>query len=468
MNTKSYFSKNKFFNNIIDEYYQSDPDCRWIKHDVPHNYSDVCDVDCFHVNKIIDCRILSQLEGVELLGNKKHQYKLMEQKKPQSIGDYIPKTYMFNKQNIQNLRQVFNNHKGKFIVKPDNSLSRIGITIITKYTQLYNYINRSPLYCDWILQEYVDNPLLYNGKKFHFRVFALLVKDARELKVYMYNKSFMYLANNKYKINIVDNESHLSGESSRDNVKVYPEDFTSYYGDQYIMVINEQLRDIIKNTIDPCAIYLKCHNDNIDEHIGFKLIGYDILIDKFNKCHLAEINIRQISLKYPPGDFKKTMYTNLLNLIHYPEKPTEFTHVTTIRNKNIVVRTLNDASHGERDSRETNNRDKINKDRDKRIEHFINKTEQCGEKDIKNTINMNKNTKISTQNNAKNENNAYETYDPDDPDNYPESDIEKPPDNMLTKLMNMDFKNLNKEEKYLLYGTIFLIILVIIGVVTSL
>ena len=62
---------------------------------------------------------------MELLGNKKHQYKLMEQKKPQSIGDYIPKTYMFNKQNIQNLRQVFNNHKGKYtptVIKNNNTI----------------------------------------------------------------------------------------------------------------------------------------------------------------------------------------------------------------------------------------------------------------------------------------------------------------------------------------------------------
>jgi hypothetical protein len=451
MNTKSYFSKNAFFNDIIDEYYQNDPDCRWIKHETPHNYSDVCDIDFHHQNKILDCRIISQIDGVELLGNKKHQYRLMELGKPNSIGDYIPRTYIFNTQTIRNLAPVFKKSRGKFIVKPDNSLCRQGITIITRYNQLYNYINKSVLRGDWILQDYVEHPLLYNNRKFHFRIYALLVRDSKDLKVYIYNKSFMYFANNKYKINTVDNESHLSGESSPDNVKVYPEDFAGYFGDQYLMVINEQFRKIVMNTIEPSAIYLKCSNDRIPGHKAFKLIGYDILIDKYNKCYLAEINVRQISLKYPPPGFRETLYTHLLDTIHYPEKPTEFTMVTTIRNRHIVRKTL--ASPEQANNKKTQS--DPDKDRKERIEHFINKSENQNIKEtLKGTLK------------GKGASNAAKDIS-DDISDISENDGG---DNksLLSKLLNMDFKNLEKEEKYLVYGTLILIILVIIGVVTTL
>ena len=447
MNTKSYFSKNAFFNDIIDEYYQNDPDCRWIKHETPHNYSDICDIDFHHQNKIQDCRIISQIDGVELLGNKKHQYRLMELGKPNSIGDYIPRTYMFNTQTIRNLVPVFKKSRGKFIVKPDNGTFRRGVSIITSYNQLYNYINRSPYKCNWILQDYVENPLLYNGRKFHFRVYALLVRDARDLKVYIYNKSFMYFANNKYKINTVDNESHLSGESSPDNVKVYPEDFTGYFGDQYVMVINEQLREIVKNTIEPGAIYLKCRNDRIPGHKAFKLIGYDILIDKYNKCYLAEINMRLITFKYPPPGFRETLYTHLLDTIHYPEKPTEFTLITTIRNRHIVRKTL--APPDNTIPPDTD------KERKERINNFINKSDNQNIKEtLKGTLK------------DKNESNVVK----DISDNISDTSENDGEDNksLLNKLLNMDFKNLEKEDKYLVYGTLILIILVIIGVVTSL
>jgi hypothetical protein len=453
MNTKSYFSKNAFFNDIIDEYYQNDPDCRWIKHETPHNYSDVCDIDFHHQNKILDCRIISQIDGVELLGNKKHQYRLMELGKPNSIGDYIPRTYIFNTQTIRNLAPVFKKSRGKFIVKPDNGTFRRGVSIITSYNQLYNYINKSPYKCNWILQDYVEHPLLYNGRKFHFRVYALLVRDAKDLKVYIYNKSFMYFANNKYKINAVDNESHLSGESSPDNVKVYPEDFTGYFGDQYVMVINEQLREIVKNTIEPGAIYLKCRNDRIPGHKAFKLIGYDILIDKYNKCYLAEINMRLITFKYPTSGFKETLYTHLLDTIHYPEKPTEFTMVTTIRNRQIVRKTLTPPTSSNNNKNPPSDPDK---DRKERIEYFINK---CDNQNIKETLKKGTLKDKGAFNVAKDiSDDISDISENDGGDNK----------SLLNKLLNMDFKNLEKEEKYLVYGTLILIILVIIGVITSL
>mgnify|MGYP003682035655 FL=1 len=422
---KSYYSRNAFFNDIIDEYYKNDPNTRWIKHDEPQNFSYICDIDFHHQNKVIDCRIISQINGIELLGNKKLQYRLMEQYKPESIGDYIPRTYLFNRSNINYLKNVLKSSK-KYIIKPENGLSIKGVTIINDYTSLYNEIKNSQYKCNWILQDYVENPLLYNGRKFHFRIYVLLVRDSYELKVHMYNKGFMYFANKKYKINSIDNESHLSGESSRNNVKVYPEDFSGYFGDQYIQTINDQLRKIIKNTIEPVAVYLKSKNENIPGFKAFKLLGYDILIDKFNKCYLAEINTRQISLKYPPPEFKKEMYTHLLYIIHYPNKPTEFTHVNTITNKVIIKKSIKNPNPSETID------DSCVDNSDKRIEHFKNSCDASNTKKINKINNLNsRNDKLS----------------------------------LFSKLAN--FKTWEEDEKLVLYVTIVLLIIVIIGIYTS-
>ena len=468
-NTKSYYSNNKFFNNIIDEYYKNDPDCRWIKHGDSRDYTYICDIDFHKTHLINNCSIISQIDGIELLGNKKHQYRLMELNKPESIGDFIPKTYIFNTQTIRKLIPVFEKSKIKYIVKPDNSLCRKGVSIIINYNQLYNYINKSPYKCNWILQEYIEHPLLYNEKKFHFRVFVLLIKNAQNLKVYIYNKHFMYFADNKYRINKLDNESHLSGETRPENVKIYPEDFTGYFGDQYLMKINEQIRNIVQQTIEPCDIYLKCSNDNISGYKAFKLLGYDILIDKYNKCYLAEINVRQISVKYPPQDFKKTFYTNLLNTIHYPEKPTEFVLVTTIPNRNIIYKTMNNNNNNNHNDNNhndnNNNNDPAADERSNRINKFINDSDK---QNIEKTLSNKSNNEINNNIN----NLSYLEMDSDDLED-PESNsmIKQNKSDIFTgfsKFIKIDLRKLTTIEKTLLYITIFLVILVFIGVITTL
>ena len=47
---------------------------------------------------------------------------------------------------------------------------------------------------------YISNLLLYKSKKMHLRVYALLVKNKKFFKCYMYNDGYMYIADNKYEL----------------------------------------------------------------------------------------------------------------------------------------------------------------------------------------------------------------------------------------------------------------------------
>jgi len=269
----------------------------------------------------------------------------------------------------------------------------------------------------------------------------------------------MYFADNKYRINKLDNESHLSGETRPENVKIYPEDFTGYFGDQYLMKINEQIRNIVQQTIEPCDIYLKCSNDNISGYKAFKLLGYDILIDKYNKCYLAEINVRQISVKYPPRDFKKTIYTNLLNTIHYPEKPTEFVLVTTIPNRNIIYKTMNNNNNN------NNNNNPAADERSNRINKFINDSDK---QNIEKTLSNKSNNEINNNIN----NLSYLEMDSDDSEDHESNSMIKQNKSegfaRFSNFIKINLSNLTTIEKTLLYITIFLVILVFLGVITTL
>jgi hypothetical protein len=105
----------------------------------------------------------------------------------------------------------------------------------------------------------------------------------------------------------------LSGESSKDNVFYIPEDIINNFGKkvwedkiypQFIKITRETLKSALEHLQCP-AVKQKC----------FKIMGYDILIDKDFKCYLAEINVRDVTYKYPNEEFRESFYKNILKLV---------------------------------------------------------------------------------------------------------------------------------------------------------
>ena len=229
---------------------------------------------------------------------------------------YIPFTIIFDKSNINKLMITMKTMDDKkWIIKPENGLSRRGISVINNWLELRDYINKTHIN-DWVLQEYIGNPLLLNKKKFHFRVYAIFIKTENNVSVYIKNNGFIYTANKEYLEVMNDNDRLLSGESSKDNVYYFPKDIINLVGIQnYRKYIFPQFIKIVKETIFSTIDTLKCPNLKNKNHKCFKIFGYDILIDNNLKCYLAEINARNISYKYPSKNFIKTFYDDILKLV---------------------------------------------------------------------------------------------------------------------------------------------------------
>jgi len=307
----NYTTNNVYFNSIINEYFNEDAKGWMNMNGEEISGIKYCDSD-FVNYKLNSCKITNQITDTSYLGNKKMQYQNFYKKKNGKMPIFIPKTFIFKKNNCQNISSYFNN-KTKWIVKPENSLARKGVKVISSYPNLLSWINNFK-YNEWILQEYIDDPLLINGKKFHFRVYGIIVKTNKNLKTYIYNKGFMYFAKNIYNKNIIDQESHLSGESSQEQVGVYPEMFNQYFGNRIFKTkILPKIEQIVKETVDVVSDKIMCPNI-VEDYKCYKMIGYDILVDKNYNLYLAEINTRLISLKYPPPYFKKEFYYSILSL----------------------------------------------------------------------------------------------------------------------------------------------------------
>jgi len=309
-----YVSKNRYFKDAIDEYFKTD----WTKYN-DINLDNLNYVDVDYPNKSCNkCKIINQFKTTTMLGNKKEQYENIIKYNNGIKPDYIPLTISFTSDTITNIEYLFNTDgvdNKKWILKPENALARKGICIITTFNECVTWVNKHKS-TQWIIQDYIDNPLLISDRKFHFRVYVLVIKDNDAITILLYNKGFMYSAVMAYDNNLLLNDIHLSGESNPDCVNVFPEHFNKHVGkDIYNEKILPQFKQIVRNTILSVYDKIQCPDGMSSKYRCFKMFGYDLLVDTSYKVHLAEINARLISFKYPPPGFKEALYKNILDII---------------------------------------------------------------------------------------------------------------------------------------------------------
>lgn len=301
-----YYVKNKYFGNIINKYLESH------KHTFDNRKIDYYNVDYYNKQYCDTCMITNQFINISCLGNKKEQYNNLIKYDPKAINDYVPFTISFTKSNINQIKKYIKNNT-LWIIKPENGTFRQGIFIVNSYDNLLSNIKRYNIN-KWICQKYIENPLLYNKHKFHFRIYVLVTKTESQINAYVYNEGFMYLSKFIYNYNNID-DSYLSGEDSPKQVRLFPQDFIKNFGYHKYKFLIPQINKIVNSSIGSVKKQILCHNSKVPDSLCYKLFGYDILIDNKFKLYLGEINGRLITFKYPPPLFKKRLYINILDLI---------------------------------------------------------------------------------------------------------------------------------------------------------
>ena len=96
---------------------------------------------------------------------------------------------------------------GTWLVKPSCMNRGRGIEIFHNKEDILRFISTRPLFSKWIVQKYIERPLLYKGRKFDLRVWAV-VNHMNE--VFFYKKGYVRLSSENYDLDNQNNYVHLT------------------------------------------------------------------------------------------------------------------------------------------------------------------------------------------------------------------------------------------------------------------
>ena len=316
----SFVSNNRYFNKYIHDFFGKNST-------IKTNHT-ICDVDSMDQCKnISNVDYINHITDYNIFGDKYRHYDLLLEK----LGyrpKFILKTHLFNKNNVDKLDSIVRSKK-IWIIKPQNDYGRHGVKIVRNMDDIKEWINRNNKFDNWILQEYVDQPLLLDGKKFHFRIYCLINKNGDKIKLYAYKKGFIYTAGSNYNVNEINDKSHLSGEDNKTRVIVFDSNH------ELFPKIWNKIKNVLKMSVSPLYDKIICPNN---KHC-YKFLGFDILIDENYDLYLAEINARLISLKYPPNGFKRDLYNSILNTV-YLNNPVNMDLLDVSNNYSVYIALL--------------------------------------------------------------------------------------------------------------------------------
>ena len=272
-------------------------------------------------NKMSDKKVgiknIINLKSVENVIDKFKLIDNLQKKFPDFAKKYTLQQFLIKKnKKYPELTKKFD--KNVWILKPIDSFAGKGIKIFDNFND-FDKFNKT--YNEYVLQSYIRNPLLIQGKKFHLRMFLLETIIDNKINTYLLRKGAIITASKKFKLNSFNDKNiHNSHLKSTDERLIFPDD--------YLKIFNlKKTIEIFKNIIRICkkiAILLKdtkCYPESKD---CYYLFGLDIMITDDDRVLLIECNKKTgIYFKLVP-EIVETTFKNIIDKIYPPKNKIEY------------------------------------------------------------------------------------------------------------------------------------------------
>ena len=195
---------------------------------------------------------------------------------------------------IEKFRQGVNYNFTELDINEDDNIKKEEDTKEKKEEEDNTY------YCDnIIIQKYIENPLLYKGRKFDMRIWVLLT---HQMKVFIFKEGHLKTCSIEYDINSKDSFSHITNYSFQKNNNNFEKyeignevpfyEFQKYIDEKYPEKNYKIKIDLMKNLKEIIALTMQSVKDKINNNKNhqFEIFGYDFMLDENFKPFLIEIN----------------------------------------------------------------------------------------------------------------------------------------------------------------------------------
>ncbi|RVE70405.1 hypothetical protein OJAV_G00064080 [Oryzias javanicus] len=220
--------------------------------------------------------------------------------------DFFPSTFAMPSEYHLFVEEFNRNPGSTWIMKPVAKSQGKGIFLFRKLKDIIDWKkdrSRSEEQKDaahldsYVVQRYIENPYLINGRKFDLRVYVLVTSYV-PLKVWLYRDGFARFSSSRFSLSTIDDKyMHLTNVSVQKTAPDYdPEKgckwqmqqlrryLTAKYGREVVETLFGEMDNIIIRSLQSVQKVI------INDKHCFELYGYDILLDHDLKPWLIEVN----------------------------------------------------------------------------------------------------------------------------------------------------------------------------------
>lgn len=193
------------------------------------------------------------------------------------------------------VKQRLEEEKSLWILKPSATNKGAEVHVVESYEKVRQVVLEWTDIREWVLQRYIERPLLLNERKFHIRTYVAAIGS---LKVHVFQPMLVLTAMDPY-----EQDTALSHITNTAYQAEHAEDFKetecvyllSELGTSQVETITEQINQLVAQIFDAYrgefAVFQPLPN-------CFELFGLDFLVDQDLRVSFLEVN--------PGPDFKQT------------------------------------------------------------------------------------------------------------------------------------------------------------------
>jgi len=260
--------------------------------------------------------LLNRIPGMKLLAHKKTTAFYLNKFRefyPEEF-DFFPRTFLIPEE-VDEFKEYMNDNPGKlFIAKPTSGSQGDGIILIKKWSDLPSF-SYTTVSNEMVVQEYVEKPLLLDGKKFDLRLYVL-ISNVKPMIAFLNEEGlarfctedyqsptkdnlrnfYMHLTNyslNRLSPNYKYNEEcvEINDGSKRTLTSLWKSLEKSGYSQVEIM---NNIKELLKRLLVSLQPFIQFHYnaafEGKDTGKCFHILGIDVLVDQNLKAWLLEIN----------------------------------------------------------------------------------------------------------------------------------------------------------------------------------